>query len=187
MVVGLAVVRPQITSTTKYENEALQHHHGPHHYFNPSPDRMLSLARSRRQASKRRRTHHTQTRVRRRSRASGHVEGRNSSHRPDSASESRDGHRPYGGEWRILLQERPRYHGSLRYPAGAHVGGRSLRVRRLWPDRGRPGPSAHETATRTRPNDPWLVVFPPKGAARPASRTCDARSDDRNCCQREMN
>jgi hypothetical protein len=48
-------------------------------------------------------------------------------------------------------------------------------------------PSAHETATRTRPNDPWLVVFPPKGAARPASRTCDARSDDRNCCQSEMN
>src|SRR5207237_8728847 len=183
----LCLVRPQITPTTKYESEALQHHHRPNHYFNPSLHRMLSLARSRRQAGNRRRTHHTQTRVRRCSCASGHVEGRNSSHRPNFASEFRDGDRPYGGEWRILLQERPWYHGSLRYPAGAHVGGRSLRVRRLWPDRGRPGPSTHATATRTRPNDPWLVVFPSKGAVRPASRTCDAWSHDRNCCPRQMN
>ena len=138
-------------------------------------------------AGNRRRAHYTQTRVRRRSRPSGHVEGRNSSRRPDSASESRDGDQPHGGEWRILLQERPRYHGSLRCSAGAQIGGRSVRVRRLWPDRGRPGPGAHETATRTGPNDPWCVVFPSKGATGPASRTCDARSHDRNCCQGQVN
>ena len=62
-----------------------------------------------------------------------------------------------------------------------------VRVRRLWPDRGRPEPCAHETATRTRPNDPWRVVFPSKRATRPASRTCDARSHDRDGCQRQVN
>jgi hypothetical protein len=53
-------------------------------------------------------------------------------------------------------------------------------------DRSGPGPGAHETATRTTANDPWLVVFPSKRAAGPASRTCDACSHNRDCCQRQM-
>src|SRR5207302_10619835 len=43
------LVRPQTTPTTKYESEALQHNHHPQHYFNPSPNRLLSPASSSRQ------------------------------------------------------------------------------------------------------------------------------------------
>ena len=45
--------------------------------------------------------------------------------KPEMAIESNS------GEWRILFQQRPRDHGSLCYPAGAHAGRRYLRIRRL--------------------------------------------------------
>jgi hypothetical protein len=48
-------------------------------------------------------------------------------------------------------------------------------------------PTRMKTATRTRPNDPWRVVFPSKSATRPASRTCDARSHHCDGCQRQVN
>jgi len=128
-----------------------------------SPDRMLSLARSRRQGGNRRRTHHTQ-REYPTSRASGHVERANSSHRPDSASESRNGDRPNGGEWRKYASRRPRYHGSLRYPAERHVGGRSLTSSTPLPDRAGLDPARMKQLPETRPNDPWLVVSFQRGS-----------------------
>src|SRR4029450_10643037 len=46
---GTILDRLQITLATKYENEALQHHHHPNDCFNLSPHRMLSLTRSTKQ------------------------------------------------------------------------------------------------------------------------------------------
>ena len=91
----LVLVRPQIKPTNRnMKTKALQPHYRPSHYINSFPGRMRSLPRFRRQAGRRRRTDLAQKRVCRRSRASGHVEGRNFGHRPDSASEARDGARP---------------------------------------------------------------------------------------------
>jgi hypothetical protein len=52
------------------------------------------------------------------------------------------------------------------------------RVRRVRPDRGRLGSVAIAAVTRTRPNDPWRVVFPSKRPAGSTSRPRDVCAHD---------
>jgi hypothetical protein len=110
------------------------------------------------------------------SRASGHVEGRTFS--PIARILTNECPRwpidrtAASGEY--LLQARPR----LPWCTNATSGREHTTVRDVvyefdasGPERGRLGPRAQgNDYTRTWPNDPWLVVFPSTGAARPASR-----------------